>query len=56
MLDARLQWLLASPVQFIFGARFYRAGWKAAKNLAGNVRGAVMGTAAATGEGPPAGG
>jgi Cu+-exporting ATPase len=25
----RLQWLLATPVQFGFGARFYRAGWKA---------------------------
>lgn len=26
-----LQWLLATPVQFWLGARFYRAGWKALK-------------------------
>ena len=24
-----LQWLLATPVQFWLGARFYRAGWRA---------------------------
>ncbi|WP_395401237.1 heavy metal translocating P-type ATPase [Pseudoduganella sp. UC29_106] len=50
MLDARLQWLLATPVQFVFGARFYRAGWKAAKNLAGNMDLLVaLGTSAAYG-------
>jgi Cu+-exporting ATPase len=50
MLDARLQWLLATPVQFVFGARFYRAGWKAAKNLAGNMDLLVaIGTSAAYG-------
>jgi Cu+-exporting ATPase len=50
MLDAHLQWLLATPVQFIFGARFYRAGWKAARNLAGNMDLLVaLGTSAAYG-------
>jgi Cu+-exporting ATPase len=50
MLDAKLQWLLATPVQFIFGARFYRAGWKAARNLAGNMDLLVaLGTSAAYG-------
>jgi Cu+-exporting ATPase len=29
MLPGWLQWLLATPVQFWLGARFYRAGWKA---------------------------
>ena len=29
MLPPWLQWALATPVQFGFGARFYRAGWKA---------------------------
>ena len=29
MLPGWLQWLLATPVQFVLGARFYRAGWKA---------------------------
>lgn len=32
-----VQWLLATPVQFVFGARFYRAGWKAARAGAGNM-------------------
>lgn len=32
-----LQWLLATPVQFWLGARFYRAGWKALKAGAGNM-------------------
>src|SRR5690606_685320 len=27
MLPAFWQWLLATPVQFYFGARFYKAGW-----------------------------
>lgn len=32
MLPGWLQWLLATPVQFWLGARFYRAGWKALRN------------------------
>ena len=32
-----LQWLLATPVQFWLGARFYRAGWKAARAGSGNM-------------------
>ncbi|MBB3213285.1 Cu+-exporting ATPase [Herbaspirillum sp. Sphag1AN] len=31
------QWLLATPVQFWLGARFYRAGWHAAKVGSGNM-------------------
>ncbi len=37
MLPAWLQFLLATPVQFILGARFYKAGWHAAKALSGNM-------------------
>ena len=37
MLPAWLQWALATPVQFIFGARFYVAAWKAVKAGAGNM-------------------
>lgn len=37
MLPAWLQFLLATPVQFILGARFYRAGWHAARALTGNM-------------------
>lgn len=37
MLPAWLQFLLATPVQFILGARFYRAGWHALKAGAGNM-------------------
>ncbi|WP_309827162.1 heavy metal translocating P-type ATPase [Paracidovorax wautersii] len=37
MLPAWLQFVLATPVQFILGARFYRAGWHAARALAGNM-------------------
>ncbi|RNF86106.1 heavy metal translocating P-type ATPase [Montanilutibacter psychrotolerans] len=32
-----LQWLLATPVQFWLGARFYRAGWKAVQARTGNM-------------------
>ena len=32
-----MQWLLATPVQFWLGARFYRAGWKALKARTGNM-------------------
>ncbi|MEO8653969.1 MAG: heavy metal translocating P-type ATPase [Ramlibacter sp.] len=37
MLPAWLQFVLATPVQFILGARFYKAGWHAAKSLNGNM-------------------
>ena len=37
MLPAWVQFLLATPVQFILGARFYKAGWHAAKALSGNM-------------------
>ena len=36
-LDGWAQWLLATPVQFWLGARFYRAGWKALRAGAGNM-------------------
>jgi len=32
-----VQWLLATPVQFIWGARFYRAAWAALKAGTGNM-------------------
>jgi Cu+-exporting ATPase len=37
MLPAWLQFALATPVQFVLGARFYRAGWHAVKAGAGNM-------------------
>ncbi|TAM40828.1 MAG: heavy metal translocating P-type ATPase, partial [Burkholderiaceae bacterium] len=37
MLPAWLQFALATPVQFILGARFYKAGWRAARALSGNM-------------------
>ena len=37
MLPAWIQFLLATPVQFWLGARFYRAGWHALKARAGNM-------------------
>ncbi len=37
VLPAWQQFLLATPVQFILGARFYRAGWHALKALTGNM-------------------
>ncbi|MCQ4240109.1 heavy metal translocating P-type ATPase [Stutzerimonas stutzeri] len=37
MLPAWVQFLLATPVQFILGARFYVAGWKAVRALTGNM-------------------
>jgi len=50
MMPAWLQWVLATPVQFVFGARFYRAGWKAVKARAGNMDLLVaLGTSAAYG-------
>ena len=50
MLDGWLQWLLATPVQFWLGARFYRSGWKAVRAGAGNMDLLVaLGTSAAYG-------
>jgi len=50
MLDGRVEWALATPVQFWLGARFYRAGWKAARVGAGNMDLLVaLGTSAAYG-------
>lgn len=37
MVPAWLQFVLATPVQFILGARFYKAGWHAARALSGNM-------------------
>ncbi len=37
MLAPIWQFLLATPVQFILGARFYKAGWHALKALTGNM-------------------
>ncbi|MBI3713238.1 MAG: heavy metal translocating P-type ATPase [Burkholderiales bacterium] len=45
-----LQWLLATPVQFYFGARFYRSAWKALLARTGNMDLLVaIGTSAAYG-------
>jgi Cu+-exporting ATPase len=45
-----IQWLLATPVQFWLGARFYSAGWKAIRNFTGNMDLLVaLGTSAAYG-------
>ena len=50
MLPGWLQWLLATPVQFWLGARFYRAGAKAALAGTGNMDLLVaLGTSAAYG-------
>lgn len=50
MLPAWVQWLLATPVQFVIGARFYKAGWKALRAGAGNMDLLVaLGTSAAYG-------
>ena len=37
MLPALWQWLLATPVLLVFGARFFVAGWKALRAGAGNM-------------------
>ena len=37
MLPALWQFLLATPVQFVLGARFYKAGWHALLNQSGNM-------------------
>jgi len=50
MLPGWVQWLLATPVQFWLGARFYRAGWGALRAGAGNMDLLVaVGTSAAYG-------
>ena len=50
MLPALWQFLLAAPVQFIFGARFFRAGWAAIRAGSANMDVLVaLGTAAAFG-------
>ncbi len=50
MLPPWLQWLLATPIQFWLGARFYRAGWNALKAGSGNMDLLVaIGTSAAYG-------
>ncbi|MDM7942680.1 MAG: heavy metal translocating P-type ATPase [Hydrogenophaga sp.] len=48
MLPAWMQFVLATPVQFVLGARFYRAGWHALKARTGNMELLVaIGTTAA---------
>ncbi|MDR7122190.1 heavy metal translocating P-type ATPase [Rheinheimera soli] len=50
MLPSLWQWLLATPVQFYFGARFYKAGWTALKAGSGTMDLLVaIGTSAAYG-------
>ncbi len=50
MLPGLVQWLLATPVQFVLGARFYVAGWKALRAGSGNMDLLVaIGTSAAYG-------
>ena len=50
MLPGLWQLVLSAPVQFVLGARFYRAGWRAARALEGNMDLLVaIGTSAAWG-------
>ncbi|WP_101047273.1 heavy metal translocating P-type ATPase [Macromonas nakdongensis] len=50
MLPAWVQFVLATPVQFVLGWRFYRAGWHALKARTGNMELLVsIGTSAAWG-------
>lgn len=50
MLPAWVQFLLATPVQFILGARFYKGAWSALRNASGNMDVLVaLGTTAAYG-------
>jgi Cu+-exporting ATPase len=50
MLNGWLQLALATPVQFVLGARFYRAGWSALRNGSANMDVLVaLGTSAAFG-------
>lgn len=48
MLPGWLQWLLATPVQFVAGARFYKAAWKSLRGGSANMDVLVsLGTSAA---------
>lgn len=48
MLSNWMQFLLAAPIQFIFGFKFYKSAWKALKNRSGNMELlVVLGTTAA---------
>lgn len=48
MLPAWLQFVLATPVQFVLGARFYKGAWAALRNASGNMDVLVaLGTTAA---------
>jgi Cu+-exporting ATPase len=50
MIPGWIQWLLATPVQFVLGARFYRGAWKAIRAGTGNMDLLVaLGTTAAYG-------
>jgi Cu+-exporting ATPase len=50
IIPAWAQWLLATPVQFWAGARFYRGAWGALRNYSGNMDVLVaLGTSAAYG-------
>lgn len=50
MLPVWTQWLLATPVQFVLGARFYVAAWKGLRARAGNMDQLVaLGTSAGYG-------
>lgn len=50
MLPGWVQWILATPVQFVFGARFYRSAWPALRSGSGNMDLLVaLGTSAAYG-------
>jgi Cu+-exporting ATPase len=50
MLPGWLQWMLATPVQFWLGARFYKAGWSALMARSGNMDLLIaLGTSAAYG-------
>ena len=50
MLPGPWQLVLSAPVQFVLGARFYRAGWRAARAFEGNMDLLVaLGTSAAWG-------
>lgn len=50
MLPPMIQWLIATPVQFYIGKRFYVSGWNALKAMTGNMELLVaIGTSAAYG-------
>lgn len=48
LMNPWVQWVLATPVQFVIGASFYRGAWKALKNKSANMDVLVaLGTSAA---------